>query len=338
MISIKMSKSRFLVVVIPVLTILALSLSASAWSASSSFKFPDTVRVGSYVMSIHDINFHDREYTIRFWVWMRYKYPDFHFDRRVEIPNAKSLEKPDTLIETQGKSTIVWLKMKAIMKEEWNVNHYPFDKETLNVQIENTNYGTDQLIFIQDSSGALFDRGDSIMVQGWQLDTVTTSIDTHVYHTNFGDTTADKTSGYSRYNIHLTIARQSSGLFFKLFLGMYLSFLIAILGFCVPIDEDIGPRFEIPIGALIAVVGNKYIIEPLLPEASAFTLVDILHIATLAGILLVIFVSTFSLFLHRKMNKKSLSRKIDFYGATLIFIVYALVNFVLIKQAYGAGM
>ena len=32
---------------------------------------PDTVKVGVYFISLHDIDFRQKEYTVRFWLWFR---------------------------------------------------------------------------------------------------------------------------------------------------------------------------------------------------------------------------------------------------------------------------
>ena len=40
---------------------------------------PDTVRVGIYITSIHDIDFKQKEYTANLWVWLQYKNKEFDF-------------------------------------------------------------------------------------------------------------------------------------------------------------------------------------------------------------------------------------------------------------------
>jgi hypothetical protein len=34
---------------------------------------PDTVSVGIYITSIHDIDFRQKEYAVNFWLWIKYK-------------------------------------------------------------------------------------------------------------------------------------------------------------------------------------------------------------------------------------------------------------------------
>lgn len=294
---------------------------------------PETVKVGAYVMSVHNISFREREYMIRFWLWFIYKNSEFNFSKFVEVPNAKLLDKIDTLMERDDSLTHIMMKVQCTMKQDWDVGHYPFDKETLNVQIENTNFDSDALVFSPDSSG---DLSDTLSTQGWHIEKISNKVDTRIYRTTFGEQIVqtdkqdqNRFSYYSRYNINIAIKREAGGLFAKLFLGMYVSFLIAVISLFIDITE-IQPRFEIPVGAMIAVVGNKYIIEPLLPEASNFTLVDILHLVTLVSILLVILVSCITLY---KRNKAQSALRWNFWGRLLIVLLYVSINFVLIYKA-----
>ena len=108
---------------------------------------PDTVKAGAYIISVHDINFHDKEYTIRFWLWFLYKNPEFDFKNQLDIPNAKEIDEPETLSDTVSGKTWVQMKMKCTMKENWVVHNFPFDKQHLHVRVENTVFDKNKLIF-----------------------------------------------------------------------------------------------------------------------------------------------------------------------------------------------
>ena len=45
---------------------------------------PDTVKTGIYITSIHDIDFKQKEYTVDFWLWLKYKNKDFDFSKNLE--------------------------------------------------------------------------------------------------------------------------------------------------------------------------------------------------------------------------------------------------------------
>src|SRR5215213_4657003 len=99
----------------------------------------------------------------------------------------------------------------------------------------------------------------------------------------------------------MVIKRDANGLFWKMFLGMYIAFLIAYVCFYIHAD-GMDSRFGLSVGSLFAVIGNKYIIDSSLPESTTFTLVDTLHGLTLFFIFAVIAATAFSLKLV-KSNK-----------------------------------
>ncbi len=72
---------------------------------------------------------------------------------------------------------------------------------------------------------------------------------------------------FSTFNIEMDIERNAWGLFLKIFIGMYIAFLISVISF-TPHPSELEPRFGLPVGGLFAAVGNKYIIDSLLPESS----------------------------------------------------------------------
>jgi hypothetical protein len=291
---------------------------------------PDTVKVGIYVISLHDIDFREKEYTIRFWLWMKYKNPEFDFAKNVEVPSAKSIEKSDGTTDTIDGEIFTLMKMKCVMKEAWQVHNYPFDKQKLEVHIENAQFDSRSLVFVTDTSGEYFDP--ELTISGWNISNINVTSGIRGYETSFGDETLAKPhSDYGSFNIDIYIERNAWGLFFKLFLGMYVSFLIAYICFYIH-GNKIDSRFGLSVGALFAAVGNKYIIDSLLPESSVFTLVDSLHAFTFIAILFTIIFAVYSLRLT-KAEKLDKANKLDTFGARVLLISYVLINIFYIARA-----
>ncbi len=129
----------------------------------------------------------------------------------------------------------------------------------------------------------------------------------------------------------MNLERDALGLFMKIFLGMYIAFFIAMISFAPrPWEHD--ARFGLPVGVLFAAVGNKYIIDSLLPESSTFTLVDTLHSLTLFAIFSILLVSAICLRLYDS-GKKEQSLHMNKIGGRAILIVYALVNLIFVGNA-----
>ena len=290
----------------------------------------DTVKVGAYVISVHDINFHDKEYTVRFWLWFLYDNPEFDFTTQLDIPNAKTIEPPESIIDTVAGKTWVMLKMKCTMKENWSVQDFPFDKQHLKVCIENSILDNSLLIFDPDTNGSKIDDDEAI--DGWAISNFRVGVRDNNYLTGFGDPRPGKDNQtFSQFTIDMDIERDAWGLFMKIFLGMYIAFLISIISF-TPHPSEMEPRFGLPVGGLFAAVGNKYIIDSLLPESSAFSLVDTLHALTFIAILGTLLVSAISLQLF-DMGKKELAEQTNRRGARIVVATYVILNIVFIALA-----
>jgi hypothetical protein len=298
--------------------------------ATSAFAQPDTVTIGTYVISVHDINFRDKEYTMRFWLWFLYQNREFNFSKQLDIINAKTIEDPDIIPDSLGHKAWILMKMKATMKESWNVLNFPFDKQHLHVQVENNLFDDSTLVFVPDIKGSQYNSKETI--DGWKIRNFRVSTGTNDYHTGFGDNRpGHDIQNFSTFNIDMDIDRDAWGLFMKIFVGMYISFLIAIISF-TPHPTELEPRFGLPVGGLFAAVGNKYIIDSLLPESSSFTLVDTLHTLTYLGIFATLVVSAICLNLHDH-GKEEACEKMDKYGFRLVVTTYVVANIVFIVLA-----
>lgn len=315
------------------------------FTKSKADNLPETVKTGIYITSIHDIDFRQKEYSINFWVWFNYKTADFNFVKYLEIPQAKSVKvlySADSLIvdTTTGDSAhYVLLKLQCVMKDSWKIVNFPFNHQSLRFSIENAQYDSTQLVFAKDTLGksfdphALMDYGTDSL-RGWHInpDSVKITIGTKEYETTFGDPTVSDPHGvYSAYKVKIGISRNAWGLFWKIFLGMYVSFLIAYATFYIHSDS-IEARFGLTVGALFAVIGNKYVIESSLPESSIFTLVDALHGVTLIFILCVVVATTVVLKLNKE-GKTKRSAKFDLITPQILLVIYLLLNFYFISKA-----
>ena len=291
---------------------------------------PDTVRVGSYVISVHDINFHDKEYTARFWIWFVYSNPQLDFTQQLDITNSKSVEQAFPIKDSIEGRAWVMMKMKTVMKEKWNVSDFPFDSQHLKIQVENSQYDTSALIFKPDVAGSKFDPEEA--VDGWKIRNFRVGTTLKKYETGFGDSRPGRNAQtFSSFHIEMDLERDAIGLFMKIFVGMYISFLIAFLSFA-PKPHELDPRFGLPVGGLFAAVGNKYIIDSILPESSTFTLVDTLHTLTFLAIFSMLVVSAICIRLHDK-GKLSASERLNKSGFGLILTLYLFFNILFVSIA-----
>lgn len=312
------------------LSILIFLLTSSAASLLSQAK-PDTVKVGVYIISVHDINFHDKEYTARFWLWFTYDYnKELDFTKELDIPNAKDIEVNQVLSDTIDGKIWVQLKMKCTMKEDWQVRDFPFDKQKLRINIEDASKDVTSLVFVADSKDSRVNPNEGL--SGWVMDDFKVESNSTPYDTPFGDPRPNvKGQTYSSIIISMKIEREAGGLFLKVFIGMYIAFLIALVSF-VSDPNELEPRFGLPVGGLFAAVGNKYIIDSLLPESSNFSLVDTLHSITFFGIFSVLMISAWALRLHHTVSP-GVAVRTNRKAAIVLVAAYVVVNIFYVLSA-----
>jgi len=291
---------------------------------------PDTVKVGIYITSIHDIDFKQKEYTITFWLWLKYKPRKFDFFQNLEVPQAKTVTKAFVTADSSGEYVSMTLRLQCIMKDSWRIVNFPFDKQRLRLSIENSQFDSRSLVFVADTVGKHFDP--RFTLSAWNIDSCVIYTNTKAYETAFGDDSVSPPhTEYSAFRVRLVISRAATGLFWKMFLGMYIAFLIAYVCFYIHYD-GMDSRFGLSVGSLFAVVGNKYIIDSSLPESSSFTLVDMLHGITLFFILGVIAATAYSLTLVKKNMLKE-ARRFDIVMAQAFLLLYVLLNAYFIIRA-----
>ncbi|SDF04887.1 hypothetical protein SAMN05216464_11258 [Mucilaginibacter pineti] len=291
---------------------------------------PDTVKTGIYVTSIHDINFKDKEYTVTLWLWLKYTNKDFDFLHNLEIPQAKTVTTSFSTIDSTQNRIYLLMKLQCVMKDSWAIDNFPFDKQTLRFSIENSQFDSHALMFVADTLGKHFDP--RFTLRGWNIDSLNIYTGNKAYETGFGDETLKKPhTEYSSFKMKTIIHRDAMGLFWKMFLGMYVAFLIAYMCFYIHTDS-IDSRFGLSVGALFAVIGNKYIIDSSLPESTTFTLVDTLHGIALLFILVIIICTSYSLRLI-KQEKSDKAKKFDFVCAQVLLSLYVLLNIYFIVMA-----
>ncbi len=286
---------------------------------------PDTVTVGVYVNSVHDIDFKEKQYTISLWLWLKYKNQDFDFSKYLEVPMAKSVDKSFYTVDTLEDGRIYMLmKLQCVMKDSWRIENFPFDRQKLRFSIENSQYDSGNLIFVKDTAGNHYSKW---VTSGWYIVTDSFKIFTNIkkYETAFGDPTLVKPqSEFSVFGVNISIERDSWWLFLKLFIGMYLSFLLSFLCFFIHTD-NIDSRFNLSVGSLFAVIGNKYVIDSALPESTSFTLVDTLHGITLFFVFAIVACSAYSLSLV-KSNRLEETKRFDKAAAWILLAIYLVLN------------
>ncbi|MBI1782064.1 MAG: hypothetical protein HYR66_11950 [Sphingobacteriales bacterium] len=216
------------------------------------------------------------------------------------------------------------------MKDSWHIENFPFNRQNLRLSLENPQFDSQSLIFAPVTAGDHYDK--RFTLSGWTIDSFKMRVAVKEYKTAFGDPGMSAPHReYSAFRVRIGISRNAPGLFWKLFLGKYVAFLIAYSCFYIHADS-IDSGFGLSVGSLFAVIGNKYIIDSALPESASFTMADTLHGVTLFFIILVISCPAYSLRLIKK-GKGEKAHRFDMIAAQVLLALYLLLNIFFIYKS-----
>lgn len=295
----------------------------------------DTTKVGIFVTSIFDLDYNNNSFSVEYWMWRLNNKREFKDYNSIEATNSKELKKLSSTIDWKDQSenqllngsgdTLFWdyENFRSTVKHDYDITKYPFDEEILIMEFESSNYYDDwvKLQIDQTNSGK-----SNFKINGWEVGEIKIDAIKTTYPTNFGSPGDTTSHVYSGFIVQLPIKRVGTTMFFKLFSGLLVAFVIALFSLRINITEADG-RFGVCVGALFAALANMYIVNSNLPIASRFTFMDKAHILTIFLILVLFIASTYSL-QYFKEDNLSKSRKVDkvvTYSVIASFIIGMLL-------------
>lgn len=297
-----------------------------------TYSTTDTCKVGIYFNSLTDFNISNQSFSADFWMWFNYTNDSLQFNDAVEITNSKA-SSFSNFAKTK-KEGVNWdmMKFNAVVFKEWDVTSFPFDKQKLTLHIDHTIYDTKKLMFITDEGNSAIDS--NLVLSSWKIDSLAFYVSNQTYNTTFGDPVIKGSSTYPSVTADIFLTRENSwNTLFKMLTGVYVAFSIVLLAFFVKPSDRLG----LCVGGLFAAVGNKYIIESVVPSTVSNTLFDNIHNITFIAIFVILVVAVISFKWNETEKPEYLAKakkldRLSFYSVT---ITYFILNTFLILQAAG---
>lgn len=293
----------------------------------------DTCYIGLYVNSIYDFKLDDKSFMADMWIWANYKNDSLNFENDLEVPNSKNTDFSHFSVEKKENWNWMSEKCKAEMMHEWDVSCFPFDKQLLLIEIEDSEYDINSVVYKADTVNSKINT--AFNSKEWFIESFTVKESAKTYHTTYGNPEISGNSTYPRVVAEVLIKRNNSWLMLgKMLTGAYVAFLISALVFFVS-SENQDSRFGLCVGGLFAAIGNKYIVESVVPSSNTNSLMDNVHNLTFTFILLIVLIIIISLRLFESGDdkKKALSLKLDKWAFVAVISLYLLINLVLIYFA-----
>jgi hypothetical protein len=293
-------------------------------------KNSDTVVIGSYISSIHNINIPDNYVEADIYLWCRYNpQKKYSFDQQLEFNNCNSAVLSGTATVLELNQVRFCTKAQIQSRQNFSIRNFPFDKQRLIFPIESSYYTSEELIFRTDDVNSGFDSNVNLNLNGWRLDNHKVKSAISNYVTSFGASDS-KGSSYARYEIIIDLSRKNPWLIFlKLILGAIISYSIAICSFWIsPVDME--ARLSLCMTGIFGAVGNKYITESIQPSLIELTLIDRLHNITFVAIfLIIILIIMISRLSNSPIEKNKVMSEyinnLSFYAITILYTSVSII-------------
>jgi hypothetical protein len=252
--------------------------------AQAPTQAPTTVKVGMFINQLYDFDMAKRSYNVTFWAWFLHNNEAYKPQDNIEIVNSKSAVVRYPSLDTSKGVRFEQAKYFATMMEDWNITGFPFDRQQLHILLEDAQSEVGQVRLVADTENSRIDK--AVTVPGWTVESFDVRSEDVTYDTTYGDPTLQGSSTYSRVVGVVTLKRDGLRLLFSTFIGFGVAFLLVMLTFLLEYESMAGPRVGLCAAAVFASVGNKYIVDNLLPPASTFTLADVIEATAFLSIIL----------------------------------------------------
>ena len=229
--------------------------------AHPRFGQPAHVRVGLVLNQIRDYEIRSGSFSADFFLSLTADRPMPALD--IRCTNGHNVD----LVTLVDVPTFKAYRMRGTFTSSIDLRRYPFDTQSLTIEIEDQRAGVDQLVFEADQSRTSLDEGFTI--PGWGVASIGARAYRHLYPARF-----DRDDLYiSRYKFETRIDRFGTSAAFSVYVPAFIIILIGLTGLWMPASRvDVRSATGAPM--LAAAVLFHYSLISALPATGYLTRAD----------------------------------------------------------------
>ena len=298
-------------------------------------------KVGIYIKTIQIKQTEETFDAVFFW-WLRVDSidikKDYSFVKNIEFINGNAVcDTIEERIDSINKYYFVNGICKATFPYKADFKQFPYDKQILNIAIENTSTNFNDMIYVTDNQNLfinkLSDKNIDILNGGqFSISKLDFHSSVYTYQTNFGDPAINGFDKYSRLNFSIVISRDSFEVLQKIALPLIVVLILSYLVFFIP-DDEIGTASGLTVTALLAAIAFQWTINDSLPKVSYITLIDEIFYLVYFFIFYAMTQTVVNFNLSRGSEKsKILSEKIEWHSRYLFPVTFIVLFYILINN------
>ena len=303
---------------------------------------PVKCKVGIYIKTLQ-IKQTEETFDAVFYWWLRVDSiditKDYTFVKSIEFINGDAAsEVIEERIDSVNKYYFVNGTCKATFPYKADFKQFPYDKQILNIAIENTTTNVDNMVYVPDNQNSfinkLSDKNIDILNGGqFKISKLDFQSSVYTYQTNFGDPAIKGFDKYSRLNFSIAITHDSFEVLQKIALPLLVVLILAYLVFFIP-DYEIGTASALTVTALLAAIAFQWTINDSLPKVSYITLIDKIFYLVYFYIFYAMTQTVVTFNMSKGSEKvQKLSDRIEWHSRYLFPLTFVILFCILIKNA-----
>jgi len=299
----------------------------------------EKVIVGAYVNDTQSLNLREHSYSMDIYVWFRWRDPSFNPTDTVEIVNpnelwghVRNLQYEQPLQLPSGELYQV-LRVQGRFSHKFFFNNFPYDRQKLVVEFEDTVHEINRLVFVADDNPISINP--RLVLPGFRVGNPNLAVESFAYPTDFGDMRRTEPHTYSRVRIEIPIQRPTVTSTLKMLLPVLCVVFGASLMLRLKVTY-IDARLGVGITSLLTVVAIQLAANETMPSVDYLVLMDKIHLAAysyvLAGLGIVLVTAR-----RLEDNAAEAAQRFQWKGYWISSLLFVVVISILIAHAIVQG-
>jgi hypothetical protein len=173
-------------------------------------------------------------------------------------------------------------RVQGKFRYNWNMTHYPFDRQRIVILLDETYQDADNLVFEPDTRESFLSPEIRDHLSEWTISDLTVTSRITDEASTYGQPGVER-SRYAELEVAFTMDRAQFLTFLKLTAGVYAAVFIAFLSFFHDANDrgSFGSKLGLLVGVLFAVLINMRTVDTTIGDIGYMTLVTRIHLWTL---------------------------------------------------------
>lgn len=235
--------------------------------------------LGALITDVGDFDRQGKRFDATLWLWTVTTNPNSNPIEDLNFPNA--IEIKESILHKEKTSEGFWItrKIQGTFRHAWDMSDFPFDDQTLEIQVVASRADYSALRFIDDGITSIIDS--NMRIQGWDILGASLYAKKMTYSSGFGNPRVEKSAEitFAAADVSLSLKRANYAAFWKLTIAAFVAAGLVIPAFYIRLDAQ--TRFGLLAASVFADVLSMQSASSDLGAVEYVTLVDKIHILVL---------------------------------------------------------